>query len=414
MELNRRTFLKTSIGSLASLNMANLSFASKEAIRSTVAVVKDDFAVDDRDEVNRGRCRQMIKTALKTLTGKSDEAEAWAVLGLVSNDVVAIKLNCNNTFFPLKVHPDLTYAVSESLSTVIPANNVIIYERYTWELQDAGYEINSSNSNVRCISTAEGGGFHNQSKLTNIVADQATKVIHIPTLKYIGEEFQAVLFLKDHIGSIPPSDMPSCHGNPLVCTEILAHPHIKDKNLLNICDGLRGTYETRSPWFWKGIVASKDPIAAEVVCLNVLDEKRKLEGRSGTSVKSFVTKADTDYHLGTANYKEIEVIEEDISITPIKKDKRNRRSGSLDGFHFPNPVQDNVRICFTVPDNHKPFLNIFNEKGQHIRTLDIPGYAPGSRISMVWNRRDLYGRQVSAGHYYWEVAGNYGHVTLVR
>jgi hypothetical protein len=33
---------------------------------------------------------------------------------------------------------------------------------------------------------------------------------------------------------------------------------------------------------------------------------------------------------------------------------------------------------------------------------------------MELNRRDLYGRQVSAGHYYWEVAGIYGHVTLVR
>jgi uncharacterized protein (DUF362 family) len=412
MRLKRREFLKAGAAGFATLGMKGLSLAARQQFRSTAAIVKNEQAIDNRDNADKTQCRAMIKSALKILTGKSMEAESWKALGLVPADIVAIKLNMNNHYFPLKTHPELTYAVCDSLCTVIPANNIVIYERYSWELTDGGYTPNNSATGVRVIGAEQGNGFDSTSSITKIVSDMATKVIHMPTLKYIGGEFQAVLFLKDHIGSIPPSDMPSCHGNPMMATQVLAQPPIKNKNLLNICDGLRGTCGT--PWFWKGIVASTDPIAAEAVCLNILDEKRKLEGMGSTVIKDFVKAADTSYGLGTSELGQIQVIEEELPAIEKRKKQKAKRMGGLQYRHFPNPSPGPVRISLTVPDNNRLPLNIFNGRGQCIRRLDIPAYAPGSSISVLWDGRDFEGRPMGTGNYYYTLASAAGQILFLK
>ena len=321
MGLTRRQLLKTGTAGIASLALARQGLSSPPPPRSKLAIVKNASAVDDRDFVHRGECRRMVQAALELLTGKNQEAEAWTALGLLPDDVVAIKLNCNRHYFPLTSHSELTYAVCESLQSVIPANQVVIYERYTRELADAGYVENTSSAGVRCMATEQAGGFERESKISRLLTDHATKIVHIPTLKYIGGTFQASLFLKGHIGSIRPQDMPSCHDDPLVCTELLAHPHIRAKNLLNICDALRGTFDTRKPWFYRGIVAAVDPVAAEVGSLSILQEKRELEGLSTVSIGRHVTEADRAYHLGTADLQDINILRRELE--PQKSLTRN-------------------------------------------------------------------------------------------
>jgi len=304
--MNRRTFLLTGSSALA---LPRFGLAAAGPARARVAVVKNDLAIDDRDRADPAECRRSVKAALNLLTGKQDEKSAWKALGLAPSDVVAVKVNCNNTFFPLKTHPALVYAVCESLRTMVPSGNIIIYERYTWELEEAGY---GQNRGFSCLGTDSGNGFHKKSWITRIITDRATKIIHMPTLKYIGNGFQAVLFIKDHIGSIIPSEMPSCHGNEMVCTRLLADPAIRGKNLLNICDGLRGTFEMRRPWFFKGIIASADPVAAEVACLKALTDKRASEGLAPALVNDHVIKADRDFTLGCAEWEKIEVVEKSL------------------------------------------------------------------------------------------------------
>jgi hypothetical protein len=311
MSMDRRAFLMAGSSALLLSGAGRPGFASKSAARARVALVKNSLAVDDRGRASQKECRLTVRAMLEALTGKKDEKSAWQALGLVPRDVVAIKVNCNNTYFPLRTYPALTYAVCESLSTVVRPGSIIIYERYTWELEEAGYKSNQSGKGFLCMGT-ERGGFHKKSNITRIVTDRATKIVHMPTLKYIGKGFQAVLFLKDHIGSIVPAEMPSCHGDELVCTRLLADPDIRGKNLLNICDGLRGTFEMRRPWFFRGIIASVDPIAAEVACLKVLGEKRRAEGSGPVSVRDHVIKADTDFGLGCAAWEKIAVIEKRV------------------------------------------------------------------------------------------------------
>ena len=309
MNLNRRKFLAAGTAGMAALAIPGSLLAAEKKAKSKVAVIKNERCVNGRNQADKEECRQMVRAMLKKLTGKPDEAQGWSSLGLVKTDVVAIKLNCNKAYFPVKTHPELVYAVCESLATVIPENNIIVYERYGRELEDAGYRLNTAAEGVRYMGT-ESNGFDNETNLTKIVTETATKIIHIPTLKYIGGEFQASIFLKGHIGSLLPSVMAQCHGNAIMCTQVLARQQIRQKNLLNICDGLRGTYDAKDPWYFKGIIAGTDPVAAEVACLKIIEKKRVAEGKSAVQVMDFVKRAETDYNLGTADWAGIDVVEE--------------------------------------------------------------------------------------------------------
>ncbi|MCD6308576.1 MAG: DUF362 domain-containing protein [Candidatus Latescibacteria bacterium] len=311
----RREFVRT-----ASSGLAGLGAASKlvmpgdslaEASKSTVAVIRDEKAISDRNVTNRAELRRMVDTALGTVTGKAAAKEAWAALGVTKDDVVAIKVNCNSWTFLLSTHPDLVYALTDSLSEVVPANNIIIYERYTNELGRAGYRTNTGPSGVRCFGAEKGGGF-DSGGLTKIVTDMATKVINIPSLKAVDGDFGASLFLKNHIGTIPPNQMANCHGNALFCNQVCAQPALRNKAVLAVCDGLRGTYKRGVPWYWKGIIMSRDQVAAEYTAHQVINEKRIAEKDRPIGLPSYVTKADTAYRLGTADPAMIDVVKKEL------------------------------------------------------------------------------------------------------
>jgi hypothetical protein len=66
-----------------------------------------------------------------------------------------------------------------------------------------------------------------------------------------------------------------------VCTEVLAFPAVRDKLVLNITDGLRAQYDggpmpnAAFTYTYNTIFAATDPFALDLVCHNILVEKRK-------------------------------------------------------------------------------------------------------------------------------------------
>lgn len=273
--------------------------------RSRVAVVTNQKAVSNRNVVDRGEARRMIDRALQIVTGKTVAKDAWAALGVTGADVVGIKVNCNTWTFLLHTHPELVYALCDSLSAVVPANNLIIYERYSSELSRSGYTVNTGARGVRCFGNDDGPGF--RGEVTRIVTDLCTKIINVPTLKGVEGDFAGSLFLKNHIGSIPVEHMTNCHGNADYCTEVCSRASIRNKTVLALCDGLRGTWKRGTPWYWGGIIMSRDQIAAECTALSVIDEKRTREGERALGIPGYVRRAGTA-GLGTADPSRIEVV----------------------------------------------------------------------------------------------------------
>jgi hypothetical protein len=314
---NRRGFLRTASSGAVGFGLAaGIQSIPREGEcaqeKVTVAVVRNPKAISERNVCDAKQAALMIEKALLTITGKQNAQEAWAALGVTKSDIVGIKVNCNGSGYPLYVHAELAYALTGSLSAVVPPGNIIIYERYTTELSRAGYRVNTNGPGVRCYGTEDGGGFHPQEGLTRIITDRCTKLINMPSLKVFDGGFTGSLFLKNHIGSLPPSEMSRCHGNTVFCTQVCSQPSIAKKTVLAICDGLRGTYQRSEPWYWGGVIMSRDQVAAEYTALQVINEKRRAENVQPFELPSYVKAAETAYRLGTCNPANINAVRMEV------------------------------------------------------------------------------------------------------
>lgn len=310
----RREFIKTSVQTAVGIGIASKFISADKALfadnpKSRIIVARNPKAINDRNQCDAAETNILFDNALYLLTGKKNAADAWASLGLNAKDIVAVKTNCNSWTLDLSPHKALVNALCASMGAVIPQNNIIIYERATSDLEAAGFKRNTSAAGVRYFGANEGGGFEPKQRLTRIITDTCTKIVNLASMKCVEREMVASLFFKNHIGSLVEEDMPKCHGDQEFMAEVLNRPAIKNKTILNLCDGLRGTYERGVPWYWKGIVLSKDPVAGEAAIIGVMNEKRKQEGEDPLEYPESLYIAEKKYKLGTCDLKKMEIVQ---------------------------------------------------------------------------------------------------------
>jgi len=74
--------------------------------------------------------------------------------------------------------------------------------------------------------------------------------------------------------------------------------------------------------------------------------------------------------------------------------------------NYPNPFNPNTTISFSLPEEQKMELSIYNIKGQKVKQL-INGQFTAGQHSMVWDGKDTNGKSVSTGIYFYRLkAGN--------
>jgi hypothetical protein len=310
----RREFIGTSVKTAVGIGIASKFIGSgknlfAEDLKSRVIIARNAKAINNRNQCDASETALLFDKALFALTEKNTATDAWAALGLNSKDIIAVKVNCNSWTLDLSPHKALVNALCSSMGAVIPLNNIIIYERTTGDLEEGGFKRNTSNAGVRYFGADEGGGFDPKQRLTRIITDTCIKIINLASLKCVEQEMVASIFLKNHIGSLVQEDMPKCHNNQDFIAEVSSRPAIKNKTILNLCDGLRGTYKRGVPWYWGGIVMSKDPVAGEASAIGVMNEKRKVEGKDPLDLPESLGIADKKYKLGNSDPKRINMVQ---------------------------------------------------------------------------------------------------------
>lgn len=70
--------------------------------------------------------------------------------------------------------------------------------------------------------------------------------------------------------------------------------------------------------------------------------------------------------------------------------------------NYPNPFNPETRISFNLNTNQKVSLNIFNIKGEIVKTLLDQEMSIGNH-EVVWNGKDNYNNQVSSGIYFYQL-----------
>lgn len=332
--LTRREFIKTTAAGAAMIYAAPLlAPVSSWASQSVVASVHNTGLVAGDGALSKTAARQSVDKALALLTQKENLKDAWQAVfpHLKETDTIGLKVNCISTKCP--THPEVSYALAQSLidNLGVNPNNIIIWDRAGSELAKTGYTLNESNTGVRCLGTVLKHSFPRQilrrkqdekggigydktqpidvgegltSNLSKILTRMCTYLINVPVLK--DHSLAGVtLSMKNHYGSI---DNPmNCHGascDPYIA-KMNAAPQIREKTKLFLCDAAIGVSKggpRGAPDFQPGLVlAAFDPVALDFTGLQLINAKRKENGEDPVTDMAVHIKTAQSLGLGTCD-----------------------------------------------------------------------------------------------------------------
>jgi len=305
--MNRREFIKGAIGAILALSAIG---RSSGAYKSKVIDVRSE-KVWKGDEVDVSVLGKMLDEGMMELTGRGSPEEAWKDF-IAEDDTVGLKVNASSAP-DFHTHRELVEIVVERIKSVgVPPEKILIWERFEEDLVAAGFEINVTGPGVRCYATdGRGPGYDEnvfyepeedspprreggrvRSFYSRIVTREVTKIINLPLLKHHGITGVSLSLKNIAFGAV--DNTARFHPIEFMCDpaipEIFSHPVLKEKVVLNIIDGLIGTYDggpafkADKSWKHSGLIISPDPVAADRIGMEIIDERRKEKGLESVSV----------------------------------------------------------------------------------------------------------------------------------
>lgn len=285
-----------------------------------------------------GEYRALLSAGLESLS--RGEGQAALVKRLFPGGAVGMKTNClaKQNATP----PALADAISTILTEIagISENNLIIWERTSRELAQAGYTLNASSFGRRVVGTdAVNVGYREgidsfgtvHSRVTRILVDLVQHSINLPVLK---EHSVAGLSagLKNMYGAVHNPNKFHGDGCHPYAADLNYLAPIRTKHRLTVIDAVRVQYDNGPGYdpgrmcMYGGVIMSADPVAADRIGLEILDHCRVQNGRpilaeAGREVK-YLAEAEK-IGLGTADRANI-----DLQVTVVDK-YGHASSGSL-------------------------------------------------------------------------------------
>ena len=237
-------------------------------------------SVWNEDTLSPESLQQMVARSITALTGMDDARAAWSAL-FAPDERIAIKVNAfrNSVIW---THVPLVTAVTDALQDAgVPAENILIFDYLTSELEEAGFAVNHDGPGVRCYGTDTNytGGFQivgTQIELSDCLLG-CHALINMPVLK--SHMLAGLTFaLKNHYGTLRTPQ--NYHNGTRInhgMGELNALAPIKERTRLVIGDALTACLRYGSAWpYWKpdytgdAITMSFDPVATDAVALDML------------------------------------------------------------------------------------------------------------------------------------------------
>lgn len=429
-EFSRREFLDAAAKGAAGLYMLPRTLnpfvqkAMTASDLSRVVVVKDDNALTGKN-FDQTVAEAMMDAGIAKLTGIEDTGEAWKSLfpGVSPSSVIAIKIN--SMFSTMPTHPPVVNALLAGLKKMafdgnpFSENNIIVWDNKNSFMSTAGYKINTSTTGVRYFGTEgdygdalypiDGGP---SQRLSKILTDQCDYLINLSVLK--NHRFAGVtLSLKNHYGSIhgiglnfDPADPLHANAAELQIASINALKPIRDKQVLCICDAIKGIVSggpDGAPQVApKSLIFSKDPVAHDYTGTLILKEYGCSDNYTDiTQLSRHIAAAANQYGLGTCDPNQIERID---VINPTGTGiGGNRMEGKIPCRfvlfpNHPNPFNGRTCLSYQLPQTASIRIRVANGMGRPIRRifegLQGPGY-----YHIDWDGCSDDGTRVPSGTY---------------
>jgi hypothetical protein len=258
---------------------------------------------------------------MTALTGADDAVSAWRTF-VEPGDVVGIKV-VPNGHPNAPTSPELILEVIAALRAAgIPYRDLVVFDRFRDEFLAAGYDQILPDGVTAGWLTAEGdqlemtfpgdpiAGYDRdeyvhmdlvhhgsdpkddrnlRSHLGLLVTRRLSKIISLPCLKDHGSAGVTGALKNISHGSV--NNVARSHANHFTNTcnqfipQVVSHPLIRSKFVLQIMDGIRGVYQG-GPFAWEGgkwtweynaLLLATDPVAMDHVEWDIVDAKRVQE-----------------------------------------------------------------------------------------------------------------------------------------
>jgi hypothetical protein len=271
--------------------------------------------------------QHMFTKGIENLTGKNVN-ESFSLF-FDTSDIIGLKVNPVGAGL-ISTRLEVVDAVIEWLvNNGLPRKNIVIWDRFDYMLSDAGFTqerypgvrieglqtmdeaaaAGESDDDSKWLDSegnhrsqvkfdkeiyywADVEGLKDKAYLNQhvfndkysyygkLLTKDLTKIINIPVFKNTGN---GISMATKNLGYGAICNTNRLHG-PLffdVCTEVLAHPVIRDKLVLNITDGLRAQYDggpmpaAQFTYVYNTLFLATDPFALDMICHHLLVAKRK-------------------------------------------------------------------------------------------------------------------------------------------
>lgn len=304
--------------------------------------VAHDAAATAAFEPRTNRVREMVDRSITNLTRKASVRQAW--LSLVSTqDVVGIKVfsepGPNSGTRPAVVEA----VVQGLLSSGLPSNHIIIWDKRQSDLRLAGFNALASRYGVHVAGSEQAGYDNNtfydtpllgnlvwgdldfgkkgasvgrKSFVSKLVSNEMTKIINIsPLMNHNLAGVSGSLFSLA-LGSVDNTTRFESETSRLATAvpEIYALPVLSDRVVLNITDALICQYEGEERsllhystalnqlWF------SRDPVALDVSAISELEHQRKLANATAVKANLDLYHNASLLELGVSDLKRIHIV----------------------------------------------------------------------------------------------------------
>jgi len=246
-----------------------------------VVLIRDEGALDSSGRPNAAVIQKMLDDAVTTLLGENDPVKAWKTI-IRPEDTVGIK---TNVWSYIPTTTEVEQAIRRRvLDAGVPADRIAI--------DDRGVLRNPVFQKATALINARPARVHDWSGMGSLI--------------------------KNYIMFVPnPS---AWHGDTCAdLAKIWDLPIVKGKTRLNVLVMFTPLFHSAGPhqflkeytWEYKGLIVSRDPVAADATGLRIIQAKRKEyfgDDRALPKTPHHIQLADTRHHLGTSDPARIELV----------------------------------------------------------------------------------------------------------
>lgn len=247
--------------------------------------------------------REAVAAALNT--GTADEA--WRLL-LNPTDRVAIQFDVKG-IAPRDVM--LEALIRQIMDAGVPLRNIIIYSGDETELYRAGFDLSGRTPGAR-VMASDALGY--RGGVSRVVLDASSKIVNLSRLR-VDPDLGMYGALANCLESVPYVERTRARRDAAYVADAASGATLRRKTVLHIVDALRPGYaltedgRSYETWEYRGVLASTDPVAVDVIGREILQEGRELSGAGSEPLEvAYIEQASERLRLGNSNPQKINVI----------------------------------------------------------------------------------------------------------